>query len=291
MKDNRSFAIIGGDLRQVKMANALAQDGYCVKIIGFNDIEFHKDIGIINNIGDAVKDTDIVVAPLPCSLDNETVNAPFYHSDIYFKDLFKQLSKNHVFLGGKISDKVMKLAQVYNIYPIDYFNREELIVLNTIPTAEGAIQIAMEELPITLHNSRCLILGFGRIGKMLASMLAGIGANVTVEARKHSDLAWIKSYGYTGIQLNQLAEVIGDYDLIFNTVPSVILDKELLLRIRKECLVIDLASKPGGVDFEMAKDLGVKTIWALSLPGKVAPNTAGDIIKDTIFNIIDELGV
>jgi dipicolinate synthase subunit A len=134
-------------------------------------------------------------------------------------------------------------------------------------------------------------LGFGRIGKILARMLLGIGANVTVEARKYQDLAWIKSYGYNGVHLNQLEKVIGNYDVIFNTIPSVILDTEILSKIKKDCLVIDLASKPGGVDFEMARDMGLKVIWALSLPGKVAPNTAGNIIKDTIFNIIDELGV
>ncbi|MBZ4646377.1 MAG: dipicolinate synthase subunit [Petroclostridium sp.] len=291
MKNGKSFAIIGGDLRQIKMANGLAKDGYGVKIFGFSDIEFHKDIIQANNIQEAVSGVDVIVAPLPCSLDNETVNAPFYNERIYFNDLFKQMLRNQLFVGGKISEKINNLAKVYNIYVIDYFEREELTVLNAIPTAEGAIQIAMEELPITLHNSNCLVLGFGRIGKILSKMLVGIGANVTVEARKYEDLAWIKSYGYTGVHLNKLGEIIGNYDVIFNTIPSVILNTEILSKIKKDCLVIDLASKPGGVDFDMARDMGIKTIWALSLPGKVAPDTAGDIIKDTIFNIIDELGV
>ncbi|MDK2798526.1 MAG: dipicolinate synthase subunit [Clostridiales bacterium] len=291
MKNKKRFAIIGGDLRQVKMANGLAKDGYYVKVFGFKDIEFAPNVIKAHNMQEVVEGTDVIVAPLPCSLDNESVNTPFYDGKIFFNDLFKHISKNQLFVGGKISEKISNLAKVYNIYIVDYFEREELTILNAIPTAEGAIQIAMEELPITLHNSHCLILGFGRIGKILARMLLGIGANVTVEARKYQDLAWIKSYGYNGVHLNQLEKVIGNYDVIFNTIPSVILDTEILSKIKKDCLVIDLASKPGGVDFEMARDMGLKVIWALSLPGKVAPNTAGNIIKDTIFNIIDELGV
>ncbi|WHH58988.1 dipicolinate synthase subunit DpsA [Petroclostridium sp. X23] len=291
MKNKKSFSVIGGDLRQVKMANGLAQDGYDVKAFGFNNIEFHPSIIQVNSIQEAIDGADVIIAPLPCTLDNETVNAPFYDEKIFYKDLFKKISKNQLFVGGKLGEKINNLAKVYNIYVVDYFEREELTVLNAIPTAEGAIQIAMEEMPITIHSSNCLILGYGRIGRILSKMLWGLGANVTVEARKYEDLAWIKSFGYNGIHLNELTTVIGDYDVIFNTIPSVVLDTDILSKIDKECLVIDLASKPGGVDFEMARNIGIKTIWALSLPGKVAPNTAGDIIKDTIFNIIYELGV
>ncbi|MGE4282204.1 MAG: dipicolinate synthase subunit DpsA [Clostridia bacterium] len=291
MKTNIRFSIIGGDLRQVKMANTLAQDGYKVKIFGFNNIEWHTDIIEANSIQEAVEGVDVITAPLPCTLDNQTVNAPFYDEKIFYNDLFKEISKNQLFVGGILSEKVNNLAKVYNIYAVDYFNREELTVLNAIPTAEGAIQIAMEELPITIHNSHCLILGYGRIGKILSKMLSGIGANVTVEARKYGDLAWINSYGYRGVHLSELANVIGNYDVIFNTVPSVILNMDIIAKIKKDALVIDLASKPGGVDFDMARDMGIKAIWALSLPGKVAPNTAGDIIRHTIFNIVNELGV
>ena len=76
---------------------------------------------------------------------------------------------------------------------IDIMKCEELAVLNSISTAEGAIQIAMEETNHTLHDSNILILGFGRIGKVLAKMLNAIGANVYCEARKNEDLAWIKN--------------------------------------------------------------------------------------------------
>ncbi len=291
MRNKRSFAVIGGDLRQVKLIKSLVVDGYHVSVLGFNNVEIGIEVSNGQTIEEAVQDVDYIIAPLPCTVDDTTVNAPFCDEPICYKELFKCISDKQLLIGGKISEKIMNLAKIYNVFPIDYFDREELIVLNTIPTAEGAIQIAMEELPITLHNSRCLVLGFGRIGKVLSKMLAGIGAKVTVEARKHSDIAWVKSYGYQGIYLYEIGNYIGKFDIIFNTIPKVMLDQQTLSKISKECLVIDLASKPGGVDFEMARNLGVKAIWALSLPGKVASDTAGEIIKDTILNMIEELGV
>jgi dipicolinate synthase subunit A len=78
---------------------------------------------------------------------------------------------------------------------------------------------------------------------------------------------------------------------VVNTVPARVLDETHLAELAPGALVIDLASRPGGVDFEAAAALGVKVIWALSLPGKVAPVTSGKNIRDTIYNILQELGV
>lgn len=162
-------------------------------------------------------------------------------------------------------------------------------ITNAVPTAEGAIEIAMSETPITLHGSKCLVTGYGRIGKILAKMLRGIGAKVSVEARKYADLALIEGHSCEAIALGELAHHVGEYDIIFNTVPTMLFDREILCKVKKDALIIDLASRPGGVDFDAAAELGVKVIWALSLPGKVAPVSAGAIIKDTIVNVLKEL--
>jgi len=288
----RCFAIIGGDLRQVKMANSLVADGHIVKCYGFTEgLDFSEGIILCISLQDAVENADTIILPLPCSLDDITVNAPFASSPISLDEVYRLINKNQILVGGKISEKILSQAKIFNIYCIDYFDREELTVLNAIPTAEGAIQIAMEETAITLHGSSCLVLGFGRIGKVLSKMLHGLGAMVTVEARKYADLALIKSMGYAGVHLNKLNTLIGEFDIIINTVPFKILDGELLKQVNKECLLIDLASKPGGIELNTARELGLKAIWALSLPGKVAPITAGNIIKDTIYNILEDLGV
>lgn len=287
----RKYTIVGGDLRNVRLAESICGDGNLVNLYGFKKADFESGIKENEDLAGALDDSDIVVGPLPCSNDNETLNAPFHPEKIYINEFFKIMKKNQLFIAGRIGDKIAHLAQVYNVYSADILEREEMAVLNAVPTAEGAIQIAMEELPITLHGCTALVLGFGRVGKTLARMLHGIGAKVFVEARKFSDIAWIKSCNYRPVYINEIGDYLGKMNVIFNTIPHIILDVNMLNKINKECLVIDLASKPGGVDFERAKALGIKVIWALSLPGKVAPVTAAEFIKETVYNIIEELGV
>lgn len=288
---NKRFTVLGGDLRSIKLANLIASEGNKVDIYGFKNAGFELGMEESPNLESAIKESDIVIGPLPCSNDNENINTPFHQEKININDVFKMMNKNQLFIAGRISEKILHAATVYNVYSVDLLEREEMAVLNAIPTAEGAIQIAMEEMPITLHNCNAMILGFGRIGKILAKMLFGLGCNVYVGARKYSDLAWIKGYGYKAVHITELEKNISSMDVIFNTIPHVVIDMNMLKNIKKEGLIIDLASKPGGVDFEKAKEMGVKTIWALSLPGKVAPITAAEFIKDTIYNIINELGV
>ena len=160
-----------------------------------------------------------------------------------------------------------------------------------VPTAEGAIQIAMEELPITLHGARALVIGCGRLCRALAPRLAGLGARVSVAARKFADLAWAESWGFGAEHTGQLQPWLCGYDLVINTVPARVLGEAELAELRPDCLVIDLASKPGGVDLDAAARLGKRVVWALSLPGKVAPVTAGRAIQTAIYNILSELGV
>ena len=162
---------------------------------------------------------------------------------------------------------------------------------NAVPTAEGAIEIAITETPFTIHGSKSLVLGYGKIGKILSKDLYALGAQTYVEARKYADLAMIEGHGYEPLPLDNLKDHIHEFDIIFNTIPSLILDDEILTKVKKDALIIDLASKPGGIDFDAAKSYGLKVIWALSLPGKIAPVSSGAIIKDTIMNIIKELGV
>ncbi len=289
--DKRKFAVLGGDLRSIKLAEFFASDGNEVKVFGFS--KGNLDLGKMqcSNAKEAIEGADVVLGPVPCSNDEETLNAPLSAGAIYINDVFKLMSKNQLFIAGRISNKILQLSHVYNVYSIDFLEREELAVLNAIPTAEGAIQIAMEKMPITLHGSKTLVLGFGRVGKTLAKMLHGIGSHVYAGVRKYSDAAWIKSYGYNPVLLDSLKDVLGQMDVIFNTIPSLILDRDHLEKVSRDCLIIDLASKPGGVDFAYAEKLGLNVVWALSLPGKVAPTTAAFFIKETVYNILKELGV
>ncbi|OQB14039.1 MAG: Dipicolinate synthase subunit A [Firmicutes bacterium ADurb.Bin193] len=289
---NKKIFIIGGDLRQVNVANMLSDYQYKVSVFGFGkNMDFAKGVKVEKTLENGLSDADIIVLPLPCCVDNETVNMPMSDDVVLISELFKAVNKNQIIVAGMVSEKIAELAKIYNIYIADYFKREELEISNAIPTVEGAIQIAMEETPFTIHNSRCLVVGYGRIGRLLCAALKSLGADVTVSARKCSDFAWINAFSYHCVHTSQLEKAISDMDIVFNTVPHPVLDKTVLEKVSPDCLIIDLASKPGGVDFEAASMLGRKVIWALSLPGKVAPVTAGKMITETIINLLEELGV
>jgi len=287
----RKYTVIGGDLRNVKLAESIFTDGSQVNLYGFKNAGFETILTENEDLQEAIDDSEIVIGPLPCSNDNETLNAPFHNEKIPMTEVLKTMKKNQLFIAGRISEKISNLAKAYNVFAVDILEREEMAVLNAIPTAEGAIQIAMEELPITINGSKIMILGYGRIGKVLSKMLSGFGAEVYIEARKYSDIAWINANGQKPVYISALKQYIGSMNVIVNTIPYKILDSSMLENIGKDCLIIDLASKPGGVDLERAKALGIKVIWALSLPGKVAPVTAANFIKQTVYNIIEELGV
>lgn len=241
------FAVLGGDLRQVEVACGLAKKGYKVKLFGFetyaaefNGVESFSDL---TQIMDKVT---CIILPLPYSIDGINLNAPYMKNPIKLSDIYSLIKTDMVVLGGKFNSYELNRR---GIRTIDYFEREELQVLNAVPTAEGAIQIAMEERPFTIHGSRCLVVGFGRIGKVLANLLDGLNANVTVTARRFEDLAWIRAYGYKHALTENIKDIVNEFDIVFNTVPAIVIGRNELMAARKETLFIDLASKPGGVDY------------------------------------------
>lgn len=289
----KKVSIIGGDLRIVYLAEMLSKDGFKIYAYGLEKtkrLENIENIFICENEEECIKKSKIVLSSIPLCQDEEHIKAPFSNKEIQIKDITKLLN-NKVFIAGSIPKDLYEVSKENNVQIIDLIKCEELAILNSISTAEGAIQIAMEETNRTLHGSNVLILGFGRIGKVLAKMLQGIGANVYCEARKNEDLAWIQTYGYKQVPFSGLDKNLKDKDIIINTIPSIVLDENRLKLLDKDSLIIDLASKPGGVDREVAATEGIKVIWALALPGKVAPYSAAKCIKQTIYNEINNKNI
>ena len=172
--------------------------------------------------------------------------------------------------------------------PADLLQRDDLAVLNSIPTAEGALQIAMEELPYTIRGIKAVVCGMGRVGSTLARLLQRVGADVTVAARNSRDFAVCEAEGLKYCTYSQLRRILPDTLLVYNTAPALIFGRDFLDCMNQEALLIDLASMPGGTDFEYAAARRIRTIHALSLPGKVAPSGAAQIIQKVIYNILDE---
>jgi len=278
-------AVIGGDRRSVELAKQFVKAGKFVKSYALGDpIE-----GVIEaaTLEAAVEDVDIVVGGIPVSRDGVSLNCAYCDINITFSHLFGHMNENQSFIGGAIKDSIKEIADKHHIQVYDLLKREDMAILNAIPSAEGAIMVAMQNSEITLSESKVLILGYGRISKVLAKMIKGFESNIHIAARKDEDLAWIRTNGYKAIEFKRIEKYLNDFDFIFNTVPQTVLGYNELKEIRKSCVIVDLASPPGGIDFERAKELGLNIEWALSLPGKVAPITSASYIKDTIDKILN----
>lgn len=280
-----AFAIIGGYKRQLFCARSLSDDGYAVTLGGFDSIAEMKNIELTTPFEAALM-SDTIILPLPCLNSKGQIPDPFSKDNISLTDdLITAMKGKRIFCGmqTRLSEYCPKLTgRVF-----DYYEREEFAVYNAQATAEGALEVAMQTFEGTIHGSECLVCGYGRIGKVLTSMLRSLGAKVTVSARKPSDLAWIELAGAKAVRTDELYK-LGEFNIIFNTVPAKIFTPILLAKIAMNAVVIDLASGEGGVDKYAAERMGITHIHALSLPGKAAPKTAGEIIKNTIYHILEE---
>ena len=285
----KTFLIAGGDMRQTYLADILSKK-YNVMALGFDrNIIKSKNVIIFDNIGQCNITIDYIIMPLPCSTDGIFLNTPFCRKNIPIESLVSIANQDTIIFGGGITSEIEETFTSRGLKVFDFTKREEFNIYNAIATAEGAVQITLEELPETISKQNVLILGFGRISKVLANILKNMGAKVTISARKYSDLAWAEIYGYDTIHLSKLEPSLIRYTLIYNTIPSMILDGSRLNLIDKECLIIDLSSRPGGVDFQYCNDKNLKVIWALSLPGKTSPVSAGRYIGIAVENILNDI--
>lgn len=275
------FGILGGDYRYKFLYDMLLIDKHKVYVYSNKYLENTKEC---NNIDEFLKKIDVLIASIPFTKDNKTVfNITNELLDINV--LIDKMVDNNIKLlcAGVIGKNRIENIEEKGIKVLDFFEDEAVAILNAIPTAEGAIQTAMEESYKTIFDSKCLVLGYGRCGKILSNMLKGIGANVTVTYRKQKDYAYINSYGLESVNLYEIENIINDFDFIFNTIPYEILNRNILQKVNRESVIIDLAQAPGGVDYNCARELDLKAIYCPSLPGRVAPYTAAKILKDSLI--------
>ena len=260
----KKITVIGGDKRLKTAVKVLCEKGFTVNTIGLYDDES----------GD-IADGDALLLPVPTTKDGETVFAPFAKHKIYLSEVADK-ADNRLILTCNYSFRGKNC--------IDYGKLDSYSLLNAVPTAEGAIKLAIENTSFTLWQSRVLVIGYGRVGKVLADRLKALGADVTVSARKPADFALIKALGYKAVQTRTVSDTLSDYDIVFNTVDAKVIDE----RAFENCtvkLLIDLSSF-GGFDLANARDCGIHALKAPGLPGITAPHTAGKILADTVTEIL-----
>ncbi len=285
------IAVLGGDKRMDFAARELVK-------LGFDVREWGRSVGddatvFSKNAHKWFSDVDALMLPLPTSLDGTHLCTPLLKGEegLRMETLFCA-APDKVWLVGRLGEALRLRADREGIRWIDYFDSEILQLKNALPTAEGAIEIAMRELPIVLDGTKVAVIGYGRIGEVLSHKLKALGADVTVYARRPTVCERAKLLGLFAKQI--IPSTTGESDLafdastrvIFNTVPSRLLTHTVLQALPRNCIIIDLASAPGGVDMTAAKEFGLRSIWATALPGKCAPESAGIILGETIHSIL-----
>lgn len=273
-----TIAVLGGDKRQLFCAKRLCDLGYNVLIAGFDLLESYGELKLVD-VDTAVFEADAYVLPLtgvkggviPCYFSDKEIKID--------KKLKNALRDKPVFMG--------RASSLKDIEVFDLLKREDFAVMNAEATAEGALCVAIKSYEKTILGSKILVIGYGRIGRRLSAMLRALGAETAVATRSSSKAALIKTEGNKSVYTSELKS-ISDYDIVFNTADSLVIDRNILEKSDSGTLIIDLASYPGGVDFDTAGKLGFTAFTAPALPGQFSPMTAGEIVSDTVITILKE---
>lgn len=281
---DKTILILGGDNRSLYLGEYLEKQHYRVCYYAFNQADCYE------NLTDAVNDADFIILPLPLTRDRVTLNASLYDGTVTLSDIYSLSVSDKMFFGGQMPQSFCEEIDARGGEWCDYMLLDELAIYNAIPTAEGVVKVLTEELPITIHGMKCAVTGYGRVGKILAQTLKSLGADVTVFARKQKDFADAFTKGIIPKEFNELSSEYQDFDALINTVPQRVLGEKELDNINPECVLIEIASAPFGMDFQAAKERAFNVIKAGSLPGKVAPKSAGEIIGRSILPIIRARG-
>lgn len=294
MEMKQRLCVLGGDDRQRYLIRALVRMGYEVRFWGLpGEIE---GVGAVAEWREAVLNSDAVILPLPTTVDEVRLSCPQNAVGGMRLALLWECCRGRKVYAGRVSARVRENAAEAGVLLEDYFALESLQMRNAVPTVEGALSVALEALPVTLFGSEVAVIGYGRIASLLAHRLAALGARVSVYARKESDRLHAILRGMAAYPLRVGAEGAEDLQIpkglrvIFNTVPHRVFSETVLRLLPPDCLLVDLASLPGGIDLSAAERLGLRAVWATALPGRCFPESAGEILAVTLGELLEGEG-
>jgi len=288
---NQLIAVIGGDARYLELIRKLRLDDRNeVVLVGYDQLE--QGFTGLKQI--ELKDLpagqlDAVILPIRGTDSEGRAEAVFSDQEIILsKEWFKSLPEQAAVFTGIANAYLTDASADAGLELIPLMNRDDIAIYNSIPTAEGAIMMAIENTDYTIHSARVLVTGYGRVGITIVNKFQALGAHVTAVSRSANELARIAETGVRGVSFEALPEAARDTDILINTVPSRVITEEVIRELPAHALILDLASKPGGTDFDYASQRGIKAILAKSLPGLVAPKTSGSILADVINQHLKE---
>lgn len=275
IKVKKTYTVIGGDDRMLGLIDELIKDGNIVYTYGLENIMKNE----CATLEEALEKSKNIITAIPISKDNKYINSPYSSTKIPIRDVIYNNDEKtkKIIITGNINEEVLNTNR-YNIDSnakvidkinkneiIDVLKKEEFAVLNAISTAEGAIETIINNTNMTIQGSKILVIGYGRIGKILSSKLQLLGSNITSTYLTEEEKAWIIVNSHKPLEFNLLQKElnINKYDVIVNTVPKIVLGDKELIKINKDILILDLASNPGGVDKKIANELNLKVIHSL----------------------------
>jgi len=272
----RTVAVLGGDGREVEIIRQAVAVGARVRACGLPADAVREAGGTpYPTIAETVRDADVVICPVPLPADDGSLFAPLTGDRLIpDTETLHGMRRGGILITGRASVPMRQAALVLGLRLREYEHEEDLMLLRAPAIAEGAIRLAIEHTAVTLHRNPCMVVGFGKIGPALAAALLGLGARVFVAARNPVQLARAWAMGCEPVPVSALAEHAPRMVVIFHTAPARLFTREILQRLGKDVLLVDLSGPPGGVDFNAARELGVPAIWARGLGGR-APRTVG----------------
>ncbi|MGG0716238.1 dipicolinate synthase subunit DpsA [Robertmurraya massiliosenegalensis] len=284
----KKVVVLGGDERELEIIRNLLLSGSIVQTYGVVPNEDYDSLQASNYL-EAASGADIIIAPVPGVGENDALYAPSSQESLVINpDFFKHVNRGAVYFSGTATDTIRKAGDAFDIQFFDLKDDDYLQVLHAIPTAEGAISVTVQNTKETIHNSNALVIGYGRIASLLANNLKGMGAKVTVAARKPESRIRAYANGFQTLDVKQeeLSTHIHSFNLIYNTVPSLVLSPEVLQKVNPNTLVMDLASPPGGLNHRFGEELGLNVIWARGQAG-TAPIHSGYAQFLSMVRILD----
>ncbi|WP_138493928.1 dipicolinate synthase subunit DpsA [Paenibacillus pinistramenti] len=290
MLTGQTIVFLGGDARQLEVIGKCTELDANVKLSGFDQLKtLPQGVSSERLTAELLSEADALILPVLSCNDGGVVSSSFSEEKLVLKEeLIAALPKHALIYTGVAKPYLLKLCEKYGIKVIQVLDRDEVAIYNSIPTAEGALMIAIQNTDITIHGSVCAVLGMGRTGFTMARTLQGIGAKVRMGVRRKEQYARAEEMGWNPFLTQDLADEASGFDLIFNTIPNMIITAQVLSKLSPKAVIIDLASAPGGTDFRFAEKRGIKAILAPGLPGIVAPRTAGIIMANCICQSMEE---
>jgi dipicolinate synthase subunit A len=272
---DRRIAVIGGDQRDPQIARLAAATGATVHAYGLPwPAEGVPGVTLAPTPQAAAAGADYVLFPIPLGV-GLLVYAPHAPAPIVAdRALLGVLAPAAHLFCGRATPELRQVATEAGIELHEYDPDRELMLLRAPAIVEGAIHQAIEHTDVTIHAARVVVVGYGTIGSLLARQLRLLGAHVHVAARNPVQRAAAHADGATPLPLEELPALAPALDMVFSTVPARVVGREVLERLPRGSLVLDIAPPPDHADLDLAAELGHRAVWARGL-GRRAPVTVG----------------